>query len=101
MAPVPLEHRWVFWEADADQLDTGAHGDYLLGRILEFGDMAAVRWAIDTFGMERIHRFFRDVGHVEISERTKRFWRAVFQAWGEPWADPGAWRKSTGAPWID
>lgn len=31
-------------------------------RILEFGGIAQVRWAIETYGMEGIHRFLRDVG---------------------------------------
>jgi uncharacterized protein DUF6922 len=100
MAGVPDEHRWVFWEADCDAIDTETHADYILARVLEFGGIEEVRWAVATYGMDRIHAFFRDVGHVEISERTKRFWRVVFRAENETWADPGGWRRSNGAPWI-
>jgi hypothetical protein len=99
MAGVPEEHRWVFWEADTAALDTEIDADYLLGRVLESGRMAEVRWLIAEYGLDRIHSFFRDVGNVEISERTKRFWRLVFKAEEETWADPGAWRRNIGVPW--
>ena len=101
MARIPREHRWVFWEADFRRLDTERHADYILARVLEFGGIEEVRWLIRTYGMDRIHAFFRDAGHVEITERTKRFWRAVFHAEGETWADPGGWRRNIGAPWRD
>ena len=67
---------------------------------IEHGGIAEVRWAIATYGLEGIHAFLRDLGHVEISERTKRFWRVVFHAEDEKWADPGGFRRSSGAPWI-
>jgi len=59
-----------------------------------------VFWDVDA-GMEGIHRFLRDVGHPELSERTLRFWRAALKAKDETWASPPAWRKSSAAPWID
>lgn len=97
---IPPEHHWVFWELDPDEVDADAHADYVMARILEFGGLAEVQWLIGRYGMPAVHRFLRDVGDVEISERTKRFWRAVFRAKDETWADPGAWRKRSDAPWI-
>ncbi|MEP7122719.1 MAG: hypothetical protein ABJE95_17475 [Byssovorax sp.] len=101
MAKVPAPHRWVFWDVDADALDTVAGANYILPRVLEFGGIAEVRWLMATYGLDGIHKFFRDVGHPEISERTLCFWRAVFKAKDEVWATPPAWRKSKAAPWID
>lgn len=98
---VPKSHRWVFWDVDAALLDTDRHANYILGRVLEFGRLAEVQWVIATYGMDRIHRFFREVGHPEMSDRTLRFWRVALNAKDEPWASPPAWRKSSSAPWID
>jgi hypothetical protein len=101
VAKVPARHRWVFWDVDAARLDTSRSADYILPRILEFGGIAEVRWLIATYGMKGIHRFLRTVGHPELSERTLGFWRAALKAEGETWATPPAWRKHSGAPWID
>jgi hypothetical protein len=69
--------------------------------VLEKGCIEEVRWVIATYGMNEIHRFSRDRGSPELSRRTVQFWRAVFGAENEAWAEPAAWRRGTGAPWID
>ena len=99
MARVPDDLRWLFWDVELDELDPEAHADYILPRILEHGGLAEVRWAVERYGLERIHRFFRDVGHPELGERTRGFWRAVFKAENEAWASPPDWRKSKSVPW--
>ncbi len=91
----------MFWDVDPGTLDARRHRDYILGRVLERGGIDEVRWAIATYGMKEIHRFLRERGSPELSRRTVEFWRAVFKAEKEKWAEPAAWRKSTGAPWID
>jgi hypothetical protein len=98
---VPKRYHWLFWDVHAGKLDTVRDVSYILPRVLEFGRLVEVRWAIATYGMEEIHRFLRDVGHTELSERTLGFWRAAFKAKDEIWASPPAWRKSSAAPWID
>jgi hypothetical protein len=96
---LPRRLRWLFWEVDFLDLDTRADADFILGRVLEHGRLADVRWAIDTYGLRRIHRFFRDSGDPELSERTIQFWRALFGAEGETWRRPPAWRKRSRALW--
>ncbi len=97
---LPEDLRWLFWEVDFDALDTAEHADSILARILEHGRMRDVRWVITTYGTDRIHRFFRDVGHPEMSARTLAFWRAGLHAEDEPWQSPPAWRTSSSAPWV-
>lgn len=100
MARVPREFKWLFPNVDFRRLDTDKDEVHILSRILEFGRLVEVRWVIATYGYERIHAFFRDVGHPEMSDRTLAFWRAVFNAEGETWAKPPDWRKSRIAPWV-
>ena len=100
MAAIPERSCWLFWDVDVSTLDLERHADYILPRVLEFGGIDEVRWAMAVYGMDSIHRFLRDVGHPELSERTLRFWRAALKADKEAWASPPAWRKSSGAPWI-
>jgi hypothetical protein len=86
---------------DAASLDLDRHRDTILARILEHGRMEDVTWALRTYGPERIHEFFRVVGHPELTPRTIAFWRCFFRAGEETWASPPAWRRSSSAPWID
>ena len=100
MSGLPESVRWLFWEHDADALELVAHADTILARVLEHGRLADVRWLIDHYGFDRIHRFFREVGHPEISKRTESFWRAVLRAQDEPWRSPPDWRTNSSAPWV-
>jgi hypothetical protein len=93
--------RWIFWDLDFDRLDVEADVDSILPRVLEEGRLEDVRVLLARYGSERIHTFFREVAHPLISERTRAFWRALFDAENEPWATPPAFRTNNAAPWID
>lgn len=93
--------RRLFWEADFGAIDPQLHADSILARVLEFGFFDDVKWILANYGEARIHRFFREVGHPEISDRTRNCWRAVLGAHGEPWASPPAWRKHNSTLWIE
>ena len=94
MTSAPEHVKWLFWDVDKDALQLDESADYVLARILEFGGMAEVRWALRYYGLDRIHRFFKEVGHSEISPRTIAFWRAALRAEDEEWAKPPDWRRS-------
>lgn len=100
MTKIPKRFHWVFWDVNAAALEPATSTNYIIPRILEFGGIDEVRWAVATYGMDGIHRFLREVGHPELSERTLRFWRAALKAEDETWASSPAFRKSSAAPWI-
>jgi hypothetical protein len=93
--------RWIFWDVDADAVDIETHADGILARVLERGRLEDVRWLVEVYGMDRIHRFFREIWSPEISDRTRTFWRAVFGAKEEAWAEPPDWRRNSSQLWIE
>ncbi len=97
----PPELRLALWDLALDSLDIERDAESILARVLENGGSREVRAAIRLYGLERIRRFFREVAHPIVSERTRAFWRAFFRAQGEPWPTPPSWRRSSAAPWID
>jgi len=101
VARLPEDMKWLFWNVDFEGVDPARHARLVLARVLERGRLVDVRWAIERYGLDRIHRFFRDEGHPELTERTVRFWRAALNAENEAWASGPAWRRSSSAPWMD
>lgn len=101
MARLPARMRPLFWELDIARLDTQKDVDSILARVLEVGTLEDVRWAVRTYGLPRIHRFFREVGHPEIGPWTVAAWRAILGAEKERWASPPAWRRNSNVPWVD
>lgn len=93
--------KWIFWDVDFDQIDVESHAHGVMARVLERGCLEDVRWLIEVYGLDRIHDFFRQVWAPEITERTRTFWRAVFGAKEEPWAEPPAWRRNSSRHWVE
>lgn len=100
MSAVPATSRWIFWDVDPEAIgDRLDDGNGVLARVLERGCLKDVAWLIHTYGLERIHAFFRDVGSPEVSARTRTFWRAFFEAENETWAAPPAFRRNSSSLW--
>ncbi|MCP4674041.1 MAG: hypothetical protein GY854_00675 [Deltaproteobacteria bacterium] len=91
---------FLFWDVEVETLDTARDSDFILARVLERGRLEDVKWAMQTFGLEKIRCFFRDVGHPEVSKKTSAFWRAFFNAKEEKWRTPAHWRTDSSLPWI-
>lgn len=96
---VPSEQAWLFWEVRPDDVDLDRDADYVIARVVEHGTLADVRWLLARYGVDRVHAFFRDAGHTDLSDRTIAFWRAFFRAENEQWATPPAWRRNSSVPW--
>src|SRR4051812_44264938 len=73
VSAIPQSSRWIFWDVDVDDvaLERDVHG--VLARVLERGCLEDVAWIIQTYDLERIHAFFREVWAPEVSERTRGF----------------------------
>jgi len=73
--------RPLFWEVDFERLSVSEHRQYVIERVLEYGDDQAIRWLYHTFGP-------RDIGDVvrrsrKISRNTATLWALVLDIPGE------------------
>jgi hypothetical protein len=98
---VPVEHEWLFWDVDPGAIDLARDRRYVLGRVLERGRMADVRWVVSEYGTEGVHEFFRAGAHPEVSRATWSLWRAFFNESDSEWPTVPDWRNNNAAPWID
>jgi hypothetical protein len=96
---IPRDMHWLFWDAEASELEPSRDATYVIPRVLERGRLSDVRWLIATFGLDAIHEQLRDHGHVELSARTLALWRLVLDAKDETWAEPPDFRKHSAALW--
>ena len=65
---------FLFPEMDVGELDVHEDWRYLLGRVLEYGTLESVRWAMDTYGRESIREFIRTRGLRVLSRKTVNYW---------------------------
>jgi hypothetical protein len=79
-AGIPARHCFVFWDVKPRTLDVEKHSAFIMARVLEYGDMAAVKWLHGRYGKRRIARFFQTRYARRLSPKTIEFWRVVLRS---------------------
>ena len=69
---VPAELGSLFWDCDLRTLDVERHREQILERVLQDGDLEAVRWALATYGDEVVRAFVLDAGPGGGPPRNRR-----------------------------
>lgn len=70
---LPRWLHWCFWDVDPQQIDLRRHAEYVIARLLEHGDLAAIRWLLRTYSKRQIARVVRQ--SRQLSRKTANFWR--------------------------
>lgn len=68
--------RPLFWDVDLVPKHITEYPNWVLRRVLQFGDWDQVRRAREFFGDEAVRRA---VDHRSMDERTRRFWNVVLR----------------------
>ncbi len=68
--PKPL-HRY-FWDTEATKLNPQDKPQYVIQRLLEMGDVEAVRWVRKNFSEEQIKKTIKE--RRGFSPKTAQFW---------------------------
>jgi hypothetical protein len=89
-AGVPREHWRFFWECRPEEIDVREHAPFILGRLLDHGDLAAARWVLATYGEPAVRDFILTRGCRTLSRKTIAFWRAYLHLEDEPCLQPSS-----------
>jgi hypothetical protein len=65
-----------FWDVDPKQVDLRRHAEYVIARLLEHGDLGAIRWLLSVYSERHIARVVRQ--SRQLSRKTANFWRLRF-----------------------
>lgn len=65
----------LFWDVDFPLLN--ASSDLVLERILEVGDLGAVRWLIANRSRSEMQRYLKSKGKRRLSPKSLRFWQMI------------------------
>lgn len=76
-AGLPAELRALFWDADTGAVDLEAHARYVIERVLDHGDEAAVRWLLRHYPAETVQAVV--ARSRSLSPKTRGFWRLYYR----------------------
>ena len=73
---------------------SSVQGSLVLERVLEYGSLASVRWALDAYGPDRVREFLRARGARTLSRKTLSFWKMLLDLESEPCFETSSLRRS-------
>lgn len=80
---VPPEFASLFWDCDLHTLDVDRHREQILERVLQDGDLEAVRWVLATYGDAGVRAFVIETGPRRLTPKILTFWWSYYDL-GEP-----------------
>lgn len=73
---LPKELHRFFWDVDAASLNPAERPQYVINRLLDKGDLEAVRWVLSTYSNPVIVRAV--TGSRDFSVKSATFWGLYF-----------------------
>jgi len=89
---VPGRLKPLFWDVPLSSLAIDRHRDFILARVLEFGDREAVRWVLRTYPRPLLTVFLRGRGADLLTRRAWHFWTSQVGVRGHRRAG-SSWRR--------
>ena len=95
--PLPGTLRPFFWDQDFLALDWERDRDFIVRRVLQAGDFAAIRWLRSALGDEQLHSWLLRHEGGRLSPRQLRYWELILDL---PSEAVDAWvAKTKNNPW--
>jgi len=75
MKSIPSHIRHFFWDADLSQINADENKSYIIERLLELGDLAAVTWLFSNYPRGEIEAVLKK--SRKISAKSYNFWKTM------------------------
>ena len=76
---IPPAFRKFFWDADFAKLKFPEHENYVLGKLMAYGDLAAIHWIIRAFDRGLVSRYLEKKGTYALDRKSYLFWEKVLR----------------------
>ena len=76
MGKLPYFLQKYFWDVDFLKVDKNTYSQFIIERILEFGDQKSVKWMINNFSLDEIKKVVTI--SKNLSKKSANFWQIIF-----------------------
>lgn len=74
---IPKSLYKYFWDVNVKKLDPDKKPYFVISRLLDKGNVEAVRWVKENYHQEQIKNTFRNI--MDFNEKTGRFWSLILK----------------------
>ncbi len=76
MGKLPSFLQKYFWDVDFSKVDKKTHSQFIIERILEFGDQKSAKWMKNNFDLDEIKKVV--IVSKNLSKKSANFWQIIF-----------------------
>lgn len=66
-----------FWDCDKSKLDFDLHKGYILSRLMQLGDMDAIKWVLKNIEREYVVDYILRKGKNSLDRKSFLFWEKL------------------------
>lgn len=74
---LPAEFRKYFWDVEFKKISPSRHLDFILSRIMNFGNMKAIQWMFKNVNENKLKDYVLRLGGRQLDKRSRNFWRIL------------------------
>ena len=85
MNKLPSTYKKYFWDCDFELLDLNVHREFILKRLLNFGDLEAIKFILTEFSHRYVENIVKQKGQKILSRTNFLFWQKLTkhtEIWG-------------------
>ena len=75
--PIPHTLKKFFWDADFARLNIPEHRNYILGKLMLYGNMESMIWIIRNFDRGMIDTYLATKGKSVLDKKSYAFWSTI------------------------
>jgi len=77
MKTIPDHLKPFFWETEFSQINVNKNKPYIIERILELGDISAVKWLFSNYTKNEIKEVLEK--SRKVSAKSRNFWQLILE----------------------
>jgi hypothetical protein len=77
MNNLPKSFKKFFWDCEFNQLDINQHQEFILKRLMEFGNIDAIRFILSEISLKDASQLLNTKGKSVLSHRNFLFWNKL------------------------
>lgn len=70
-----VSNRSLFWDTNVAQIDRDKNADFVIGRVLKFGDEADWRWLKGLYNIDAIKQ--QVLNQKKLDKKSLNFWKLI------------------------
>jgi len=74
---IPPAFKKFFWDGDLAQIKFPEHENYVLGKLMLYGNLRSIQWILQTFDRGTISRYLQNRGMVALDKKSFLFWQKL------------------------